>query len=192
MFTLPAFLLQTSSGLTPNQTMVLLIFAGVITVAVVVQCLLLISFAAGSAKATKEIVSLVREIESKASPLMESATRVVETAGPKIQRAASNFAEVSEIARSKAIEIDSLTTEMVMRARQQGRRVDGIVSDTLTGVENVRGQLHHALLAPVRQVSSIVAGVKAALDKLKSRGQGERFSNLEREEMFGEGDDYHA
>lgn len=170
----------------------LFVFAGAVTVAVVIQCIVLVSFVAASAKAQKELVSIAREIHHRAVPLIDNSARVVEKIGPRMERAADNLAEISEIARAKAIELDSVTSEMVMRARQQGRRVDDMVTDTLSSVDNVRHHLHRAVLAPVQQANAIFAGVKAALGKFTSRIPGSPFSKVEREEMFGDGEEYHA
>jgi methyl-accepting chemotaxis protein len=192
--TLPALLLQTQTvGLTEGQTTLLMVFAGVLTLAIVIQCAILISFAAASAKARHEIQKLVTEIHGKSIPLIKSVQVLVDDTTPKIRVISSNLAEVSEILRAKAVEIDSVVADVSARTRRQSARVDGMVTDTLDSVENISGHIQHAVMGPVRQVAGIVAGVKAAIDKLKSRVEGGSSYDMHAgEERFGDGDEYHA
>lgn len=166
---LPAALLQNEAvtGLTPGQVNMLMIFAGAVTLAVIIQVLLIIGMAVGAAKARKEIVRLTTEIHGKAMPLIHNVTAIVEEATPKIKNTIDSVEEIALIARKKAVEIDSLSTEMIMRARQEGRRVDGMVSHTLDKVEHLRDTVNHALMAPVRQAAGAIAAIKSGFEKLK-------------------------
>lgn len=197
---LPAVLLQTTAvvGLTPAQVNILMVFAGAVTLAVLVQCAILISFALGAAKARKEFLGLAHDVHGKVSPVISKVDEIVKTSGPLVNSAIANLEEVSAIARNKAVELDSLTTEMVMRTRQQTRRVDGMVTHTLTRVEHVRDTLHEAVMTPVRQIVGLVAGAKAMVENFRenlpsglSSVMG-RFNRHEAEARVGEGEDYHA
>lgn len=165
---LPAILLQEPvTGLTSSQVNMLMIFAGAVTLAVVIQVAILIAMAVGAAKARKEIVRLTTEIHGKAVPLINDVTAIVQEATPKIKNTIDSVEEIALIARKKAVEIDSLSTEMIMRARQDGRRVDGIVNNTLDKVEHLRETVNHALMAPVRQAAGAIAAIKSGFEKLK-------------------------
>lgn len=185
------------TGLTSNQVTIILIFAGVITIAVVLQCVMLMSFMAGAAKARKELVNMMAEVKDKALPVLQSTQHIVERVGPKVERAADNINEITEIARAKAVEIDSVTTEIAMRTRQRVRRVDEVISEAVDSVDHIRHQVFHAVMGPVKHIVGVLAGVKAGVEKAAQKFKGgtastEHYTHVERDEMFGEGDDYTA
>ena len=196
---LPALFLQdaTVMGLSSSQVTMLMIFAGAVTLAVLIQCAILISMALGAAKARKEVVRLVTEFHGKAMPVIGQVTDLVEKNGPKVSQVIAHVEEISTIARNKAIEIDSLATEVIMATRQQTRHVDTIMTHTLNKAEHLRDSVNHALMAPVRQAAGAVAAMKAMVEKLKDKlPQNLRYvagyDRREAEERMGEGEDYHA
>ncbi|MBS1814034.1 MAG: hypothetical protein JSS87_04070 [Acidobacteria bacterium] len=187
----------TVSGLTSGQVTMLMIFAGAVTLSVLVQCAILISMAIAAGKARKEIVQLVAEFHGKAMPVIGRVSELVEQNGPKVSQTISHVEEIAAIARKKAVEIDSLTSEMVMRTRQQTRHVDSMMTHTLNKVEHLRDSVNHALMVPVRQAAGAIAAMKAMVEKLKNNlPQNLRyvagFDHREAEERMGEGEDYHA
>lgn len=194
-----AMLLQneTVSGLTQGQVTMLMVFAAAVTVAVIIQCVALIGVAIGAAKARKEVLRLTSELHSSAMPVIARVSALVEESAPKLRSTINNVEEITTIARKKAVEIDSLATEMIMRTRQETRRVDGMVANTLDKVENLRDSVNHALMAPVRQAAGAIAAIKAGFEKLRDQiPQSLQYvagmTRRQREKIVGEGEDYHA
>ena len=207
MTIMPALLLQTEGmtvgGLTQGQVTVLMIFAGAVTLAVVIQCGILVSFALAGAKARKEILGLVTQMHGKAMPLLTSVQAIVDEATPKVRKITSNAVEISEIARSKAVEIDALVSDLTRKTQKQADHVDQITTDALNGAQTITHSVQHAIMAPVKQFVGAVAAVKAAVDRLKTRATpkaadsyaaryGRKYDLHEGEERMGEGEDYHA
>lgn|SRR6187402_3025019 len=207
MTIMPALLLQTEgitvSGLTQGQVTVLMIFAGAVTLAVIIQCGILVSFALAGAKARKEILGLITQMHGKAMPLLTSVQAIVDETTPKVRKITSNAVEISEIARSKAVEIDALVSDLTRKTQKQAAHVDQITTDALNGAQTITHSVQHAIMAPVKQFVGAVAAVKAAVDRLKTRvtpkaadpyaaRYGSKYDSHEGEERMGEGEDYHA
>ena len=55
------------------------------------------------------------------------------------------------------------------RARAQMARADGILTEALTATEDISHTIQDSIRAPVRQLVGVIAGIKAAIDKLIER-----------------------
>ena len=197
-YLLSAVLLQTGSApsLSQSQINLLMVFAGAVTLTVLIQSAILISFAIAGAKARKEIMGLASQLHKQAMPLIASAQSIVDDVKPKMKTISSNAVEISEIVRSKAVEIDAVVSDLSRRTHRQAVHVDQIATDALNGVEHISHSIQHAILGPVKQFVGAVAAVKAAVEKLKERYEQKipraRYDSHEGEERMGEGEDYHA
>jgi hypothetical protein len=164
--------LQDSGSLSSGNSQLLMIFVGMVAVALVVQAVALIVMAAGAAKARKRGLEIAEEIKSKLMPVIDGAQGILHDATPKIKVITENLVETSHVVRSKAVEFDATMGEANRRARTQMATIDGMISKTLAATADVMASVEHAVRVPVREVAGVVNGLKAGLDVLVGKVKG--------------------
>jgi hypothetical protein len=159
------------SQLAQDHSNLLIIFIAVVSVAVVLQLVVLVTMAIGAAKTQKQILGIAQELHAKAVPIMDSVTRAVEKTAPKVDRITDNLVETTNVLRDKAHELDIVISEAATRARAQVVRVDTAMTDSLNTVGRVTAEVHHAVMVPVRHISGVIHGIKAGLETLVGRAK---------------------
>ncbi len=166
-------------SLTETQGTWLTVFVGVIAVCVLGITLglvgALIAVMRLKVKVTKQVNEaigrarpVIAEARSKVEPLIASATEMADDLKPKVKSISNDLAELSHMVRAQATDLDSTLSDVTSKARSQVARVNGMVSSTLDTTTEVVTNLERGIRAPFREISGILAGVKAGLDTLIS------------------------
>ncbi|HEX4577160.1 MAG TPA: hypothetical protein VH117_07390 [Edaphobacter sp.] len=163
--------LQEGGALSGN-TKLLVIFVGMVAVAMVTQAVALIVMAVGAGKARKRALEIAEEVREKVMPVITSAQEIIHDSGPKVKIITENLVETSHVVRSKAQEFDATASELNMKARAQAARVDGMVTGVLDTTSEISATLQRAIKVPVREFSGLVNGFKAGVDVLVGRAKG--------------------
>lgn len=126
-----------------------------------------------NAIASVRICRSVRKLQEEVSPLIPMAQSTLVQAQTTLVQAASQLQGASEQASRlmEAIQtqvdgIDQARKEVAAQLRIQGERLELVLEDILSRTQEVVGVVHGTVLRPVREVSGMVAGVKAALQAL--------------------------
>jgi hypothetical protein len=144
------------------------IFVIVAAVAIVVQMGILIALYVGMRQATSRMEGIAGRLEQQTSPLLNTATAILEDAQPKIAEITSNLAESSATVRAHVSQMADATGEIVERARLHAIRMDEFVGNTMGKIETASEILETRVLTPVRRVQGIIAAVNAGLGVLRS------------------------
>lgn len=115
----------------------------------------------------------VRRLQEEVSPLIPQARAALEQAQTTFRQAAAELHEAAEMAKNimESVQeqvdgIDRARQEIAAQWRVQSERIDLVLEDILGRVQDVVGVVHGTVMRPVREVSGMVAGVKAALQTL--------------------------
>jgi hypothetical protein len=162
----PAMWLQSSDSISSGNSHLLMVFVGMVAVALTVQAVALIVMAVGAAKARKHGLEIAEDLKMKILPLIAEAHSMVRDTSPKLKVITENLVETSHVVRAKAAEFDVTMSDANDRARMQIARVDTMVGKTLTTTQELMSTLENAVRVPVREVAGIVNGLKAGLDVL--------------------------
>jgi ABC-type transporter Mla subunit MlaD len=115
----------------------------------------------------------VRRLQEEVSPLIPQAKAALEQAQTTFRQAAAELHEAAEMARNimESVQeqvdgIDRARQEIAAQWRVQSERIDLVLEDILGRVQDVVSVVHGTVMRPVREVSGMVAGVKAALQTL--------------------------
>ena len=164
--------LQDIDSISSGNSRLLMIFVGIVALAMLVQAIALIMLAIGAAKARKRVLAIVEDIQAKAMPALDSTQEFIRSYAPKIMTLAENLVETSNIVRNKAVEFDATLSEINSRTRAQAARADDIATTVLTGTAEVVNAIQHGIRVPVREFTGLVNGLKAGLDVLVGRAKG--------------------
>jgi hypothetical protein len=164
--------LQDDAGsLSSGSTKWLVVFVGMVAIAMVTQAIALIVMAVGAGKARKRALEMAEEVRMKVMPILETTQGVLQDAGPKVKIITENLVETSHVVRSKAQEFDVTASDLNMRTRAQAARVDGMVTSVLNTTADISETLQRAVKVPVREFAGLVNGFRAGLDVLVGRAK---------------------
>lgn len=144
------------------------IFVIIAAVAIVVQMGILIALYVGMRQAASRMEGIAGRLEQQTSPLLSTASAILEDAQPKIAEITSNLAESSATVRAHVSQMADATGEIVERARLHALRVDEFVGNTMGKIETASEILETRVLSPVRRVQGIIAAVNAGLGVFRS------------------------
>ena len=141
----------------------------VITVAVVLQMLILGGMFFQLRQTGREVHQVVYEMQKKMDPLIFRFSRILENSEEKIANIVSDAAEMTRLARGQAQNIDRVVSEALDRTRSQIIRADAIITGTLEAVEDAGIRLRRNVFGPLQQASAVLKGIRTGIDFI--RGQ---------------------
>lgn len=158
----------------PNTETILTILVTVIAAAALLQLIILLVMLLAMRKGMKLAGEYATEMQSKVVPVLEHSKALIQTTKelitrlqPKLEVAATNLAELSQVASVEAKRIQESTEEITERVRRQAARVDGMTTDALNGIDRAGYLLNQAVSIPARQVAGVVAAAKAVFETLR-------------------------
>jgi len=98
----------------------------------------------------------------------------VERLTPKIDKTSDDLTALAHSLRIQTDELQTAANEIISRVRVQASRLDALMSDLLDGVDRASSFMADAVAKPMRQVSAVIASVKAAVESLRSAEPGPR------------------
>ena len=161
--------MQDVDSLSSGNSRLLMVFVGMVAIAMLAQAVALIVMAIGAGKARKRGLEIAEELRMKVMPIMETAHHLLHDTTPKIKVITENLVETSYVVRAKAHEFDATLSDANQRTRQQIERIDGMVTHTLTAVGEITATVQQSIRIPLREVAGIVNGLKAGMDVLVGR-----------------------
>jgi len=156
-------------GIYSNHDLIQVVSSALVTIALLVQAVVVVVFVVGAMKTKKELTALLRELHGRALPLIDTTNDLMQENAPRIRTIAKNMVETSHIVREKAVEMDSVVSDATRRAKAQTARVDGLVTNAITRTESITEQLHRAVMVPVKQFSGLMNGLLAAIETLRTK-----------------------
>ncbi|MEO6817212.1 MAG: hypothetical protein ABI177_10975 [Edaphobacter sp.] len=150
----------------------LMIFVGMVAVALIVQAIALVVMAVGAAKARKRFMTIAEEVRAKAMPVFETTQDFIANTAPKMVTLAENLVETSSVVRSQIIALDVTLNDLNAKARMQAARADDIATTVLTGTAEAVNAIQRGINVPIREFNGLVNGLKAGLDVLVGRTKG--------------------
>ena len=165
------------------NTKLFLVFTALIVVAVLLQAIVLVVMAVGANKTQKKMLAIAEDLQAKAGPILDSTRRILDDTAPKVKIISTNIVETSHLLRANAENLSRTVEDIATRVRMQTERVDGMVSTSLTGVNEVVAAVQRGVMAPVRQIQGMLNGLRAGLDVLRSKVTRTNNSSAD-EDMF--------
>jgi len=164
----------------------MLIFTGLVAVAVVVAAIVMIMIAVKALKAVEEIGATAEEVKARMLPMLDevrefskAGREMLQDAAPKVKRITENLvktsdslADTSNSVRSAVGQLDNTIADANLRARRQVARVDGMVTATLTAAVEVAEIVVNGIRGPLQKVALMATQAKilgeGLLAKVKS------------------------
>lgn len=114
----------------------------------------------------KKLQEDVRPLIPTARALLEQAETTLREAVAELQESAGKAKGLMAAVQQQVEGIGRAREELAAQWRVQSERLDLVLEDIIGRVQEVVGVLHGTVTRPVREVTGMVAGVKAALQTL--------------------------
>lgn len=161
-----ALLLQSSDIGAVTGSRLFMIFVGVVSLSVLFQTIIMVSMAVGAAKTQKQLLRIAEELRSKSVPVLDISRAILEDAAPKLRVMTDNVTEASFLLRDQAQRLDRVVKTTLDTVDEQVQRADQMVSATLDGIGEITSTVQRTVMVPVKQISGLMNGLKAAVEKL--------------------------
>lgn len=161
----------------------IMIFIGMVAIAMVVMAVAMIVVAITASKAVTGLNATVEELKGKVLPLIDSATEITRTSqallndsAPKVKHITDNLvaasdtlAETSKSAREAVRQFDTTLADVNLRTQRQVARVDTMVTAALTTTAEVAEAISNGIRVPVQKIAAMAGQAKCVIDGLLSR-----------------------
>jgi hypothetical protein len=145
-----------------NQT----IFLALIAVFVAISAAAMIFQAAmlyGTYKASRELRDRIVPLTVKVDALVESSRSTVDEARLQIREITTKAGQILDVAREQMETLEDVLEDASLRTRRQLERAEIVVDDALARAQDTVELVHKGILAPIRGINGVAAGVRAAL-----------------------------
>jgi hypothetical protein len=154
---------------TQLPTIYYIIFTAVTAAGVVLQALVLLGMFLAIRKSMQKMHETTDELKVHVVPAAAAARRLIEDISPKLKIASTNLVEASHSLRHQANHINATVDDVLNKTTAHVAHVDEMVGAIFTSVNHASTALQHAVAAPYKQFSGIVAGVKAGFGVLRRK-----------------------
>jgi uncharacterized protein YoxC len=164
----------------------IMIFIGLVALAMVGMSIALIVVAVTAAKAIKGFNATTAELTGKVLPLIETMTDVSKTsqammrdAAPKVKHitdalvdVGDTLVETSKAARSAVQQFDATIVDINQRTQKQVARVDGMVTSTLTAAIDAVETVGRGMRVPAQKIAEVANQAKYFAEGLFAKIRG--------------------
>lgn len=156
-----------------------------IAVAVSSISLLMNAIAAiGTFRAVKKLRDDIAPIIPRIQSTLEQANQAIETTVRDVHSLVELGRDVLADMKAQVQHIDAARTDLTQQVKIHGQRLELVTEDILSRIQEVVGVFHGSVIRPVREVSGIVAGVRAAVQTFLLGRRGSPTRATHDEEMF--------
>ena len=148
-----------------NQTIQLAIVA-VTALALLLQTIFLLAILVTVRKTARSLKEEIEDLRSSVMPIIYNTRDLLARVTPQVKGM-----------RVQTEDLQSSAREVVERLRAQASRVDAMLSSVLDAVDRTGDFLTEAVNKPVRQISGLLASVKAVVESLRASEFGQNRSN---------------
>jgi hypothetical protein len=172
-----------------QQTLLIImaVFVAVAAIALAIQAGLLFAIYKSTRAVEVHAERLMPQVQAllpKIEALVESSTIAVDDGRKQVAEITSRTTAILDTTRVQLARVDELMEDATGRARIQMDRAEMVLDDTMNRAQETVALVHSGIMAPLRQIQGIAAGLQAGLNFLM-RGRGGRPTHTTvDEEMF--------
>lgn len=151
-----------------------LIFVAIAALALLTQTFILLAIFLAVKKGVGSLKGEVEEIRASVMPVMQKTRDIVERLSPAVEQGVTDLASVARVLRAQAAAVDETIADVLDRVRNETSRIDAMFSGTLDAVDRAGAYVTEVVSKPVRQVSGILASIRAIIESLTTSNPGYR------------------
>jgi methyl-accepting chemotaxis protein len=152
----------------PDSQLFLLVFAGLVALALLLQSFVLLAIFFAMRKAAASAQKQLDEMRSTVTPFFKDARDVFVRIAPRIEQTTTDLAGLAHTLRTQSDDVKSVTAEIIESTRRQAARVDHMATTVLDAADRAVTLTNETVARPMRQITGVLAAVKAIVDVLRS------------------------
>jgi len=149
-----------------NETL-LLAFVAVTGAAVLLQAFILLAIYITVRRAARTVREQAEDLRSSVMPVIYNTRELFARVAPQIESAAVDLAALTSDLRTQSAQMQLSVMEILDRVHQQSSRMDTMFSGVLDTIDRVGSFVTDVVNKPLRQISGIMATIKAVVDTLR-------------------------
>lgn len=138
-------------------------FVIIAALAIMLQAGILLFLFFSFKETSKRMETIMRNLEGKALPLLDSAKTILDENGPRLKEVTQNLSEATTTLKTQLTRVDATLNDVLDRTRLQVIRVDDMVSRTMDKIEETTEMIQHTVVSPVRKLTGIMQGLSVGL-----------------------------
>lgn len=162
----------------------ILLLASLVVAVLIAQTILLLIFVLAFRDWCNRTSTLVDQIARNVEPVLSATRELLVEGRERLSVFSANLNEISQLTKNQMTRLDGFLQDASERAQLQILRLDQLVGDTMTRLETTSDAIQRSVLGPLREISAIVAGVRASLEFLFRRNRKPVERATQDEELF--------
>jgi methyl-accepting chemotaxis protein len=142
-------------------------FVAVAALALLMQTIGAIAVIVIARKAAKNLREEMEHYRSTLTPILERVRDVVQHVAPKVESAADELAVITTKLREQTADIQAAANDIIARTQHQASRVDHMLTAIFDRMERVGSFVSEAVAKPMRQLSGVIASIRAVVEHLR-------------------------
>ena len=151
------------------QDNVLIVFAFVVTVAILMQAGAMVGMWLALRRIPGQIDQIRADVKHQVDPLTQTITELAVNTREPLRTITTNLAEMSQSLRERSTQVDGVVEDLLDKSRQQIIRVDQMMSNLVDKVEATTDKVQQSVLIPINEFAAVIKGLQSGLDFLFSR-----------------------
>ena len=143
----------------------------VVAVALLVETVAIAAMFIGITRLVRRVESATERVQGRLYPVISQIQFRLDELEPSITRALTEASDFVHSARRQAERTDRRITEVSDELRSKLVRLDQKMGATLDTVEVTGSRIRHAVLAPVRSVKALSAGIQTGINTYRERSR---------------------
>ena len=155
--------------MSPTAEILLAVFTGLTTLALVVQAIALVVISRKMRELTARIDTLTTRLTKQIDSLAAQADNLMsllKSATEKVHIVQENVAAISAVVHHRVVEVDAFLNEATDAARLQMARFQDIIETASRRIDETIDTLQNAIVVPITEVHAIIRGIRSGLDVL--------------------------
>lgn len=162
-----------------NDTL-LVIAISLAALGLVVQALAALGMYRNIRRLREQVEPLIPEVREAVA----SARQTLASTQQKVEDLSAKASQLLDSANRQLKEFEAVRTDFTERFRAQSERLELVLDDTMGRFQEISSTLHSGVMKPVREVSGLLAGVRAAFQTFLSGRRPPVDRATQDEEMF--------
>ncbi len=158
----------------------LTVFVAITAISFVAQAIAMMRLA----RTTKEMKERVDAFLPKAEKLIQTAETTLAESRTQINEITTRANEILALTQTQLTRVDELMADATVRAKAQMERAESVLENTMSRVNETVNSVHGTILRPIREITGVAAGVKAAVGHLLKGAPANVAQVTTDEEMF--------
>jgi hypothetical protein len=169
------------------EDILLIVFTGVLTAAVLMQALLLFGIYKSIREMTSRMDSLGKELRNNLEAISAKADDClanIKSMSDSLKPIRDNLADTTEMLHKRVEKIDAFLDETLKTARLEVLRIKDTIQMATDRTRETVELLHGGLQTPINEITAISRALRVGFDFLFRRRRGVSSSSAQDEEMF--------